>query len=131
MNRRRFLTAVLATMSAPAIVRASSLMPVRARSWLPAWRIDAEDGTLWTVGGNPIPIPPIDPPGILTFEGTTFQSANGPFTWSGGWTRTVADFRHCTHINERGETIAMPDQSIVLEANERYAFDGEWREVKA
>lgn len=31
MNRRRFLTACLATFTAPAIVRASSLMPVKER----------------------------------------------------------------------------------------------------
>lgn len=33
MNRRSFLTACIATMTAPAIVRASSLMPVSVRPW--------------------------------------------------------------------------------------------------
>ena len=32
MNRRHFLTAIIASACAPAIVRASSLMPVRART---------------------------------------------------------------------------------------------------
>lgn len=47
MNRRSFLTTCIATMTAPAIVRASSLMPVSVRPWqsdvLFVW--DFETGT--------------------------------------------------------------------------------------
>lgn len=37
MNRRRFLTACIATIAAPAIVRAESLMPVRNRTITELW----------------------------------------------------------------------------------------------
>ena len=39
MNRRRFLTACIATIAAPAIVRAESLMPVRNRTITGLWGI--------------------------------------------------------------------------------------------
>lgn len=44
MNRRRFLGACVATLAAPAIVRAESLMPVRNRAWIGVdWGVSVGD----------------------------------------------------------------------------------------
>jgi hypothetical protein len=51
MNRRSFLTACIATMTAPAIVRASSLMPVSVRR-LPFAFGAIDLGTRWIVQGS-------------------------------------------------------------------------------
>ena len=50
MNRRAFLTAILALGTAPAIVRASSLMPVR-RIWVPDDAIIYPNG-VWFLNGS-------------------------------------------------------------------------------
>jgi hypothetical protein len=65
MNRRHFLGAILATCMAPAIVRASSLMPVRARH-------------VWEVTGTENPLYP------RLFTGELGQYENVRFVIDGG-----------------------------------------------